>query len=212
MYCPISDQSFVGSVVIQSDYDEEEDDTDDEDFDSTGTIFGITTAINISANCPNGCQKQLRAYLLDKAEKSSDTVIANILKDESKSVGLIINERFVNIPPQIAVPLLESLQKEVQRAATKRPAFQFDYYLMIVKLYRKEDKKAPEDFYSNGEEEIMFENAASNFEYSVQSETDSGLSGNWLESDSKLIPYRKIILFEANHLQPIVNSIKEHIN
>lgn len=47
--CFVADQNFIGSVVIQSPVDgDDEDDSDDDDanFDSSGTIFGITTGNN----------------------------------------------------------------------------------------------------------------------------------------------------------------------
>lgn len=216
---PSADQDYVGSVVIQSAVDEEmEDDDDDEEdineFNDTGVVFGITTAVNISSKAPNGCLQQLRKYLIDKAERSqTGRPIANILKDEQKTVGLLVNERFVNIPPQIAVPMLESLQKEVQRAATKREGFRFDNYIMIVKLYQTDGKKTnkKEDIYSNGEEEVICEQASANFSFCVQNESDTALAGNWRESDSTLIPYRKVLLVDANQLDSIIHSIKQLI-
>lgn len=215
------DQDFIGSVVIQSEIDEDEDDDDDNEadtnFSDSGTIFGITTAVNISAEAPPGCLQQLRKFLLDKIQKHPTAQsIAQILNDEQKSVALLINERFVNIPPQIAIPMLENLQKEVQRAAIKREGFRFDYYIMIVKLYQKDGKnksKEPEteEIYSNGEEEVICEQSKIQFSYSVQNETDSALTGNWRESDTTLTPYRRILLLEANQLDSVIQSIQQLI-
>lgn len=206
----------MGSVVIQSVDDDMEDDDDDDDineFNDSGVVFGITTAVNISAKPPGGCLQQLRSFLIDKADKSATgQAIAAALKDERKSVGLLVNERFINIPPQIAVPMLESLQKEVQRAANKREGFRFDHYVMIVKLYQNEKKNSKkEEIYSNGEEEVICEHALANFTYSVQSESDTALAGHWRESDSTLVPYRKVLLVDANQLDSIIHSIKQFI-
>lgn len=213
----VTDQDFIGSVVIQSEVDDDEDEDDNDDnineFNDSGVVFGITSAVNISSKAPNGCLQQLRTFLIDKAEHSqSGRPIVNILKDEQKTIGLLLNERFVNIPPQIAVPMLESLQKEVQRAANKREGFRFDHYILIVKLYRKDGKNnKEEDIYSNGEEEVICEQALANFTYSVKGESDTALAGNWRESDSTLIPYRKVLLIDANQLDSIIHSIKQLI-
>lgn len=57
---------------------------------------------------------QLLSLLKELSTKHGDdrTVsrISQILDDESHSVGLLINERFINIPPQVAVPLLMNLR------------------------------------------------------------------------------------------------------
>lgn len=175
-------------------------------------MFGITTAVNISTNAPNGCLQQLRTYLIEKAKTSEPNgqQIVNLLNDTQKSIGLLINERFVNIPPQIAIPMLENLQKEVQRAASKREAFRFDHYIMIVKQYVKEDKNNKQELiYSNGEEEVISEQSLSSYSYSVQSESDTALAGHWRESDSTLVPHRKVVLLDANQLDSIIHSIKQ---
>lgn len=218
------DQSFIGSVVIQSFVDDDDDSSDEDDanpeFDSAGMIFGITSAVNISKNFSSGCIDGLRGYLLTKCDQfaaPNDLVLfKNALNDYSNRAGFLINERFVNIPPQISVPLLENLNKEVNRAAVKSDKFSFTHYVMLVKFHRKDAKKskdkAIEELYSNGEEEILCEQCDASFEYSVQSEADSALSGHWLEGDSSLIPHRKVVLFESHKLLPIIESIKNAIN
>ncbi|MCH1922472.1 BCIP domain-containing protein, partial [Shewanella sp. A3A] len=50
------------------------------------------------------------------------TMIRTLLSDSSKPLGLVINERFVNIPAQISVPLLDSLCKEIKKACEKKMA------------------------------------------------------------------------------------------
>lgn len=215
-----SDQNFIGSVVIQSELDDESDDDDDDDgnFNDSGTIFGATTAVNVSKKNANGCIANLRAYLLDKCEKHSPPAMKqqfiDILSDDDKQTGLLINERFINIPPQISVPLLENLQDEINRASKKRDAFKFTHFLMLIKFYRKEKKgsKPAEDIFSNGEEEALCEKCEASFDYSVQSETDSALSGNWREGDSALMPYRKLIFFKSNQLPVLIESVKEFIS
>lgn len=219
------DQNFIGSVVIQSfvdDDDSSEDDDDNPEFDSTGTIFGVTTAVNISKRFASGCIDGLRHYLIAKCEQFAAPDVRQLFKsvlndDDSKRAGFLINERFVNIPPQISVPLLENLNKEINRAAVKQDKFKFTHYVMLVKYHRKDAKKSKEkvseDIFSNGEEEIFCEQCDASFEYSVQSEAaDSALSGNWLEGDSTLIPHRRVLLFESHKLLPIVESIKNVTN
>lgn len=56
------------------------------------------------------------------------------------NTAMLINERFVNIPPQISAPLLQSLKSEIDKARMKNKPFNFDYYLMICKMHRPDEK------------------------------------------------------------------------
>uniref|UniRef100_A0A1A9UNX3 Protein BCCIP homolog n=1 Tax=Glossina austeni TaxID=7395 RepID=A0A1A9UNX3_GLOAU len=199
-------QNFVGSVICQCESDGIESDMDDDMCDD-GTIFGITTVLNITAKKGTPCVDQLRAFIIKKAEKhATDAVLKHfrdIFGDETRSIGYLINERFINIPTEISVPLLENLEKEIVKAQQKGMKFNF--------LYRKESKKGKshQDFYTNAEEELLVEKAINSFEYSVVDESDMGMGGDWLKADGNLIPYRKVILFDAKQLPDLIIDIRK---
>lgn len=213
-------------MVIQSFLDGEDDEDSDDDentdtnFESTGTIFGITTAVNISKSQSHGCIEDIRKYLQSKCDQfatpDDKKAFTDALNDDTKQTALLINERFINIPPQIAVPLLENLKTEIAQAAVKKEKFRFNNYIMIVKFNRKKGKGKQkdqiEDIFSNGEEEILEEYADASFEYSAERETDSTLAGNWTESDSTLVPHRKVVIFDATKLPFVIDAIKELIS
>lgn len=211
-------QNYVGSVIFQSEIEGEEDDTEDEDMYDANMIFGITTAINMTAKKDKQCMEQLKSYIISKAEQHSiDATVAHlrdVLSNEARHVGFLINERFINIPPQISVPLLESLHTEIKQANEKKMPFDFAHFLMIIKFHRREAKKnkPDEDFYTNAEEEVIAKQAVQSFEYSVAGECDNGMSGDWLEGDETLIPYRKVVLFDASKLPHLIDAIKTFIN
>lgn len=60
------------------------------------------------------CVEEVRELLLDRCEKNATPSVTEqlekILGDTSKPVGLLLSERFVNVPPQIALPLHKHLQ------------------------------------------------------------------------------------------------------
>ncbi|XP_076279679.1 protein BCCIP homolog [Lasioglossum baleicum] len=220
----IISQNYVGTVVKQS--DDTEDSDDEEDDDDINNVFGVTTVINLSGEQNRDCVQQLRELLTQLAsEHATDTINAIIkqgLENKSEALGLLINERFVNIPAQISVPLLEDLTSEIKKAANKKMPFSFNYYVLICKLYKTENPKVgkksksrkkagaedPLILWSNPEEEIFAEEATFSFEFSVEKESDSGLSGSWNETDNEMVPYRRVLLFEATKLQPIIDKIK----
>lgn len=198
--------------------DEDEDEDDDDEIYDSNVIFGITTVINVTNKKDIGCIQELKSFIIEKADSNASDntkeVIKNILNDDDHSVGFLINERFINIPAKLSVPLFENLNKEIKRANDKKMNYNFTYYIMLVKFYRKKAKKGKpaEDIYSNPEEEVICKESITSFEYSVESECDTGLSGNWLEGDTKLIPYRKVIVFEAKKLPHISSSIQEFLD
>merc|ERR1712037_878844 len=60
--------------------------------------------------------------------------LANLLTALESDVGLIISERIINMPPQIAVPLYQTLANEVKKARTKNLPFNFTHYAIISKV------------------------------------------------------------------------------
>jgi len=141
----IISQNYVGSVVKQSDVDEEEDD-DDEDDNSGNDVFGITTVVNLTDKQNAECVQQLRQLLVELCNEhgtdQSNALVNNLLSNNAQPVGLLINERFINIPAQISVPLLQSLSKEMKKATEKNLGFDFAYYIIICKLYKIDSETA----------------------------------------------------------------------
>lgn len=224
-------QNYVGSVIKQSDNVDEIDDVDEDD--DVNDVFGITTVVNLSNGQNIQCIQHLRDLLLQLADEHAtdavNTMIKSILKKEDRGaevLGLLINERFVNIPAKISVPLFENLISEIKRAKNKEMPFKFTHYILICKLYKSEDKKVgkqrkhknknvssePSILWSNPEEEIFAEEATASFEFSVEEEADTGLSGTWTETDDNMVPYRRVLLFEASKLESIFEKIRNQFS
>lgn len=205
----IPGQNYVGSVIKQC-YDDDEEISDDED---PNVVFGITTIVSLDKSRGIQCIDQTINLLLDKGEKNAEDSALKLFKTTLgvEKVGLLINERFVNIPAQISLPLFESLQAEVDRAISKNKPFNFSSIILISKFYRKVDTngKVVEDILSNLEEETFAPYVTASFDYSVESEADSGLDGNWEEDDTQLIPYRRVSLIDAKKLSEIIVALKD---
>ncbi|KAH8327080.1 hypothetical protein KR074_002594 [Drosophila pseudoananassae] len=211
-------QNYIASVIKQWIGDEPVSEAEDDNMVEDDTVFGITTVLNLTAKKDQPSIAQLRTYLLDRAKTHASEKVHQQLKElldnEERHVGFLITERFINIPVQISVPLLQNLQEEIDAAKAKKMKFDFDTLLLLVKFYRKEAKKGKpaEDEYSNPEDEVLSDRAKISFEYSVASETDSGMSGDWLEGDAVLTPYRKLLVLEAKQLPQLINDIQSFID
>lgn len=180
-------------------------------------MFGIISAVNITNQLELGCIQEIRAYILQRARKHAKPAMCKRFEETIASttahVGFLLNERYVNIPPQISVPMLQSLADEVSDACDDGMPFDFKFYIMIVKFYRQAARKGrpAEDLYSNAEEEQICKQALAEFEYSVAGEQESAGSSDW-NADSGLTPFRKIVLFEAAKLPALIDSIKQLMN
>lgn len=104
---------LVFIYIQQSEMDADGSDVDDDESD-VNDVFGVTSVLNITEKQNLECVQQLRTLLLElcseHATDQANTMICSLLSDDTQSIGLLINERIVNIPAQISVPLLESLR------------------------------------------------------------------------------------------------------
>uniref|UniRef100_A0A336LRV7 CSON002375 protein n=1 Tax=Culicoides sonorensis TaxID=179676 RepID=A0A336LRV7_CULSO len=193
-------------------FDDNDDDAYMSDEDSN-IVFGITTVINLDSTNDIQVTQQIKNFLLVKAENNANHDVLLSFKNalQNESVGLLINERYVNIPPQITLPLFQSLKSEITVAISKKKPFDFKSIILISKFYRKEDSngKVIEEILTNSEEEVFAPFTIASFDYCVKTEADTGLDGNWEEGDSVLIPYRKVSLINSSKLTNIIDSIKE---
>jgi protein BCP1 len=104
------------------------------------------------------CIKEVKKYLLEKTQKK----LSGLFDDPSNQIGLLFNERFINIPPQVSVPLLENLwytrlnlnyipslnvkffnSKEIDEAKKSGKPFDFTHFILISKLHES-TRKDPE--------------------------------------------------------------------
>eukprot|EP00106_Octopus_bimaculoides_P008220 XP_014775662.1 PREDICTED: protein BCCIP homolog [Octopus bimaculoides] len=136
-------------------------------------IFGVMTAINLSDRKNLESVKQLKAMLLMQCEKwAADKlpVFNQILLDTcEKQIGFLISERFINMPSSVAVPLYESLSKDLQSEKVNKMNYKFDQFILISKTCRPRiegSKERPVDeneiTFLNLEEQVLLEIAKNN--------------------------------------------------
>ncbi|KAM4896967.1 BRCA2 and CDKN1A-interacting protein isoform 2-T2 [Sylvia borin] len=174
------------------------------------------------------CAEQIKELLLSRCEQSCEQRVleqlSKLLNDSTKPVGLILSERFINVPPQIALPMHQQLQKELTEAQrTNKPCGKCHYYLLISKTFteatkskskRKEGKNQPKEelMFANAEEEFFHEKALLKFNYSVQEESDTCLGGRWSFDDVPMKPLRTVIVVPADGIHGIMEKLKDYLS
>ncbi|KAI5645636.1 hypothetical protein NE865_02303 [Phthorimaea operculella] len=206
----IISQNYVGSVVKQCLDDGVEED-DDEDDGSDG-VFGVTTVINITKRKDEPCIQQIRTLLTTLAEENANekttALVKKILSNDAEHVGLVINERILNIPAPISVPLFSSLQSELDKAVSKNMPYTFQYLVWISKTYHIGDEASPEVLFANQEERPLVDEALASFDVDVTEQADLS---QWDYEGGAMTPRRKILIFEGKKFNHLVRLIKEEV-
>jgi protein BCP1 len=206
-------QRHIGSVIKQTVQDA--DDSDDEE--DPNQVYGVSTILNLGDKTKDS-MSGLRRFLLEQTAKGNDVQVLNYVSNLlDKSVGFLVSERFINIPAQITVPLLETLVTEMRKARDRNLPYDFTHYFMICKLYKTKNlevggSQLPEDqavIFSNPEEELIVGESELCIDYDVSSESDADASGNW-EDGMEMTPWRRIVVFQAEKLDGVIKLIKEN--
>ncbi|XP_004080493.1 BRCA2 and CDKN1A-interacting protein [Oryzias latipes] len=214
----IIQQNHIGSVIRQAEVPE---DSDDEDADE---VFGFISMLNLTERKGVQCVEEVKELILEQCEKNAPHALTEqlekIFNDTNKPVGLLLSERFINVPPQIALPLHKQLQEEIADAQrTNKPSGRCHYCVMISKTCKEASKNiqsrggVPKEDYMfvNAEEEFFYEEALLKFHYSVQEEADSCLSGRWSFDDVPMKPFRTVMLIPADRMPAIMDKLKEYL-
>ena len=94
----------------------------------------------------------LRSFLLEQTAAGGDKAVLQYVTNLlNGNVGFLFNERVINIPAQITVPLLETLVTEMRKARDRNLPYDFSHYIMISKLFKTSD---PRD--SNQDHQVGF--------------------------------------------------------
>ena len=162
------------------------------DDDEDSGVFGVLSPINVAVHKDVKCVKELRAFLLAKASAASRDARDNLTRalQQSEPVCLLINERMVNVPAEIAGPLHQSLQADLKEAVKEKEPFDFASFVIVSKSYapnpvveksKGKRKKTSESEgasgaagcqmnYVNIEDEYFAQHCQSSFSYPVKNE------------------------------------------
>ncbi|XP_005351469.1 BRCA2 and CDKN1A-interacting protein [Microtus ochrogaster] len=215
-------QNHIGSVIKQTDVSEDSGDEVDED-----EIFGFISLLNLTERKGTQCAEQIKELVLSFCEKNCEKSMVEqldqLLNDTSKPVGFLLSERFINVPPQIALPMHQQLQKElVDAQRTNKPCGKCYFYLLISKTFveaKKSGSKKKQDglqqealMFANAEEEFFYEEAILKFSYSVQGESDTCLGGRWSFDDVPMKPLRTVMVIPDDKMSEIMEKLKDHLS
>lgn len=193
-------QRSVGSVVTQSHDDNDSDDDEDE---PNNEVFGVATVISLAKD--QALSDQIVQFLVKGSSRSDrGEEFRKLVRDPSNQVGMILSERIINMPPQIAVPLYETLLNEIRKARTKNLPFNFTHYVLVSKTSSPLND-ARNLMYTNAEEEVFLPEC--DLVLNLEEEGEESRSFSTINQD-ELLDQRRLLVFKSEKLEKIVNLVK----
>ncbi|KAL7751714.1 Mss4p nuclear export [Sorochytrium milnesiophthora] len=115
-----------------------------------GDPFAFVSCIGLSGPHwkDNPVSKNLESYLLAKCPTSDNRL--QPLLDNGK-LAFLFNERFINMPWQVAVPMLDCLLNELKDAGDK---YAFEHLLLLSPTYRESDLPPASDNDDNNDDSV----------------------------------------------------------
>lgn len=212
----------VTQVVALEAPDEENTSEDDE---ADNNIYGVSSVIDLTVEKSDDSLEKEAKEQLSKFLKEKSAQIKTLLDTEENQIrlGFIINERYINLPPQLALSTLKDLSKHLEKS-------KFTHLVLISKILLKSKntdnnvqacKKVKSDsssskdsepiVYINAEEEIIFEDSESSTDIDVSSQCDENATWS-IGTDTKYIPHRRIILLTYNKWSTIMKNLEKELN
>ena len=175
--------------------------------------------------------QDLTAYLTRHAASPALAPLNTLLTAPSTSqIGLILTERFINMPHEIVAPSYKMLQEEIQWALDEKEPYAFTHYLVLSKAYQEVESALPaaeqppskkkkaakggdkETFYFHPEDEVLQKHALAYETFDFESPRDEGAS------DSKrafqelgVKPMGHLILIEADKFAGAVSAVESFL-
>ncbi|KAH8704412.1 p21-C-terminal region-binding protein-domain-containing protein [Phaeosphaeriaceae sp. PMI808] len=188
--------------------------------------YAFLTVLNLTTHKDNKTIQALTTYLTKKSP--SLPALTPLLSSPTTQIGLILTERFINMPHETIPPMYTMLVEEIAWAIQESEPYNFTHYLVLSKTYteiqsqlpsgdvpRKKKQKGGADgetFYFHPEDEVLHGFAVGHGSFEYDTPVDEGAS------DSKrafqelgVKPLGHLILIEASRFAAAVEGVKKYL-
>ncbi|KAI1291493.1 putative actin cytoskeleton organization and vesicular protein [Xylaria venustula] len=206
----ILSQPSIGSTVK----------TDGEESDP----FAFVTALNVQEHRQKKPVAQLIEYLSEKAKTTESLAPIPELLASGQHVGLVLSERLINMPSEVAPPLYSMLVEEIQDAVDDKEPYEFTHYLIISKTYHeiestlaeeRKKKKGRQDaalYYFHPEDEVLQKHAVAHGSYPFTKIDDAVADSKRAFQEMGVQPMGSMILIEASKFADAVKAVGEYLS
>ncbi|KAI0394387.1 p21-C-terminal region-binding protein-domain-containing protein [Xylariaceae sp. FL0594] len=209
----ILSQPTVGSTVK----------TDGEEADP----FAFLTVLNVQEHRDKKPMAQLIEYLEDKAKETEAlaSVVPELLASSDKQVGLVLSERLINMPSEIAPPLYSMLVDEIEAAVEDKEPYEFTHYLIVSKMYheiestlnveerkKKKGKQDPTLYPFHPEDEVLQKHATAFGSYPFTKIDEAVADSKRAFQEMGVMPRGSMILIDASKFRDAVKAVGEYLS
>lgn len=207
-------------IALECDDDDDDGENQSGEDEPDNDIYGVTSRVELktkrhqTSSLESAEWDKLSKFLVDKCQQLDE-----LLKQQATRVAVIINERYINLPPQLSLPTLKNLTPHLKElthvvfvSKVQLKARHTDTSLPSKKS--KQSSASAKDcepiIYTNPEEEIIFENCDFHTDIDVSSHCDENATWS-ATSDVKYTPHRRIMVVDFKKWPSILESLRKEL-
>lgn len=192
--------------------------------DKANDAYAFLTALNLAEHAEKKPVAELIQYLAEKAKSNPALSPVTELLASRSQIGLVLSDRLVNMPSEIAPPMYSMLVDEIEAAVEDKEPYQFSHYLIISKTYNevesgldqseRKKKKAKDEaplFYFHPEDEVLQRHAIAHGSYQyTKEETVADSKRAFQEMGVKSSGF--MILIDARKFGTAVKAVGDYLS
>ncbi|KAH9908650.1 p21-C-terminal region-binding protein-domain-containing protein [Xylariomycetidae sp. FL2044] len=188
--------------------------------------YAILTALNLQEHREHKAVAELRGYITQKAREVEglEAAVPELLASGAQ-VGLVLSERLINMPSEIAPPMYGMLVDEVEAAVEDGEPYAFTHYLILSKTYheiesaldveerrRKRGKQDATLFYFHPEDEVLQRHALAYGSYPFTKIDEAIADSRRAFQEMGVMPRGSMILIEASKFADAAKAVGEYLS
>lgn len=185
--------------------------------------YAMMTVLNLAQ--PKEPLTDVAKYIVEKARANDGLSVLPSLIEGGKQIGLILSERLINVPSEIAPPLYSMLIDEVEAAVEDKEPYDFSHYLILSKTYqevestldvedrkRKKAKEVASKYYFHPEDEMLEKHAAAFGSFTYTKEDDSVADSKRAFQEMGIKGFGHLILIEASKFPAAIKAVQQYLS
>lgn len=221
-------QKDLTQVIAQEADDTEAEGTTSEDDESDDDIYGVSSVIDLPLDKCRGdepsfeSRAQLLKFIKEKCPEFERMLNEAHEKGTDLKICMIVNERYINLPPQLSLPTFKTLTDSIKDLG-------YTHFIFISKILlrsRNTNTKLPSKkskstsssaqnteplVFVNPEEEIISEQSDHHTDIDVSAHCDENATWSF-SSDIKYIPHRRIMVCDCKKWPEILKLLEKELS
>ncbi|KAM5348353.1 hypothetical protein ACJ41O_008177 [Fusarium nematophilum] len=188
--------------------------------------YALLTVLNTAVHQEKEpVMKDMVKYLVEKAQSSPSLAPVSELLNSGKHIGLVLSERLINMPSELAPPLYSMLVDEVEAAVEDKEPYEFSHYLILSKTYqeleskldiesqkRKKAKEEAEVYYFHVEDEVLQKHATAYGRFNYTKEDEAVADSKRAFQEMGVKAHGHMVLIEASKFPAAVKAVNEYLS